>query len=231
MGPAGLISKHGIAPWSSAGREGERVTPLVLLALAATAADGWRLELRGGASHAFDAPLTVEQDGQPALTFGASWAARPFETPLYYAWRVALFRDGRAWAIGLVHHKRYLAERTAEVESFSISHGYNLLTLERGWPMRGLTLWVAAGVVVAHPESAVRGRTFEEEGGLFNAGYYVTGPSLGVGLERRWSLTRRLDLAVEGRFCVSWARVPVAGGEASAPDRSVHLLLAVAFRP
>jgi hypothetical protein len=203
---------------------------LLVLALLASPADGWRLELRGGGSHAFDAPLGVEQDGQPPLDLDASWDARPFETPLYYAWRVARFRRGAAWAVGLVHHKRYLAEPTAEVESFSVSHGYNLLTLERGWPLGGVTVWTAAGVVVAHPESTVRGRVFEEEGGVFG-GYYVTGPSLGLGAERRLPLTRRLELTLEGRFALSWADVPVAGGSASVPDRSLHLLVGVAFRP
>jgi len=203
---------------------------LLVVAVLSAPADGWRVELRGGGSHAFDAPLTVEQDAEPESSFDASWEARPFEPPLYYGWRVSRFRGGLAWALGLVHHKRYLAEATAEIESFSISHGYNLLTLERGWPLRRFTVWTAAGVVVAHPESTIRGRTFEESGGAFG-GYFVTGPTLGLGVERRFALSRRFDLAVEGRFAASWATVPVAGGEASAPDRSIHLLVSIAINP
>jgi hypothetical protein len=59
----------------------------------------------------------------------------------------------------------------------------------------------------------------------------VTGTTPGLGIERRFALSQRFDLAVVGRFAGSWATVPVAGGEASAPDRSLHLLVGIGIKP
>jgi hypothetical protein len=40
------------------------------------------------------------------------------------------------WAIEYLHHKLYLSNPPAEVQSFAISHGYNLFAVNRGFRLR-----------------------------------------------------------------------------------------------
>ncbi len=200
---------------------------LVMGAVSSTAGEpGWRVEGALGAAHSFSSTLTVEQDGYPYLELEANWEGRSFESPLYYALRVAREDPGGAWALRFVHLKVYLANPTPEVERFSVSHGYNLLTVERSFSVRGLDLWAGLGIVITHPESTIRGQTRPEaEGGPLGGGYYVTGPTAALALGRSLRLGGRFALVPEARFTLSRARVPIAGGEASVPNVSVHVLL------
>jgi hypothetical protein len=208
-----------------------RVLLAFLVALAApTAAAKWRVELFGGAATSFDSRLSLRQDGFAPIDIDARWAARSFESPIYYAWRVGRFGERGGWAVQLVHLKVYLENTTPEVSRFSVSHGYNLLTLERAWERGGFTLWAGAGVVIAHPESTVRGRTRSEgSGGPFGGGYFVTGPAFDVGVGRAVRFGRHWRVTAEGRFSLARARVPIAGGHASVPNRALHALVGVGF--
>lgn len=199
---------------------------LVLGAAAASAAEArWRLEAALGAAASLGSTLRVEQADAPPLELDARWDTRSLEGPLYYAVRLARADARGAWALRFVHHKAYLENPTAEIERFSVSHGYNLLTLERSFAAASVDLWVGAGLVVAHPESTVRGQTLEETGGLLGGGYYVTGPTAALAAGRRLRLGARFALVPEARFTLSRARVPVVGGEASAPNAAFHFLV------
>lgn len=207
------------------------VVALLAIAWAAPAdAAEWRAELFGGAAHSFESRLRVRQDGFAPIELDARWDGRSVEAPIYYAWRLSRFGDRAGWALQLVHLKAHLANPTPEVERFAVSHGYNLMTIERGWERGGFALWAGAGVVVAHPESTVRGRTRDEaRGGPFGGGYFVTGPALGLGMGRALRLGDHWRLALEGRVSVAWARVPIAGGRASVPNRALHALAGIGY--
>lgn len=212
-----------------------RPGPLVLaLGLAATAAAageaGWRAELALGGAHNFGSTLRLEQAGLPALALEAGWDARSLEPPLYYALRLAR-RDARgAWALRFIHHKLYLDGATPEVERFAVSHGYNLLTLERAVTLGGFELSAGAGLVIAHPESSVRGETRAERGGLLGGGYSLTGPTAALAAGRRLPLGRHVAVVPELRFTLSRARVPIAAGEASVPNTALHLIVGLEAR-
>jgi hypothetical protein len=198
-------------------------------AAAATAGEpGWRLEGALGAAHSLSSTLTVEQEGFPTLELDADWEGRSLESPLYYGLRVARGDAHGAWALRFVHLKVYLAHPTVEVERFSVSHGYNLLTLERSLPLGGFDLWAGLGIVIAHPESTIRGRTRpESEGGPLGGGYYITGPTASMALGRSVRVAGRFALVPEIRLSLSRGRVPIAGGEASVPNAALHALLGV----
>lgn len=204
---------------------------LALTAAPAAAEKGLRVELALGGAHSFGSTLRVEQPAFPDLATAASWATRSFEPPLYYAWRLARADARGTWALRFVHHKAHLENTTAEVERFSVSHGYNLLTLERAFAIGGFDLSAGAGLVIAHPESTVRGETRpENEGGPFGGGYFLTGPTAAVAAARRLPLGRHLAVVPELRFTLSRARVPIAGGEASVPNAAVHALVGLEVR-
>jgi hypothetical protein len=199
-----------------------RIWPLLALAAASptlAAEGGWRVEAALGGARSAASTLQVEQAGLAPLEIDAEWESRSFDSPLYYALRLAREDDRGAWALRFIHLKTYLSNPTPEVEQFSVSHGYNLLTLERSFLVRGFDLWAGFGIVIAHPESTVRGQTRKE------GGYALTGPTGAVAIDRRWRVGSRFALVPELRLTLSRARVPVAGGEASVPNAAVHALL------
>jgi hypothetical protein len=204
---------------------------LCLTAASAAGGERWRVEIGAGTAWSFGSNLTIEQAGHPEMKLSAEWATRAFDAPIYYAWRVASADAKGAWVLRCVHHKVYLENTTPEVGDFAVSHGYNLLTLERATRLSGFELSAGIGVVIAHPESTVRGRTLDaSSGGPLGGGYYVTGPTMALAASRPLPLGTRLALVPELRATLSRARVPVAGGEASVPNAALHVLVGLELR-
>jgi hypothetical protein len=199
---------------------------MLALAIAATPAGAALrpgLEAHLGTAWNTPAPLTVRQDGQPDLSFTARYETRAFEIPLYYVYRLLLLdAGGRGWSLDLVHHKLYLQDPPREIGEFAVSHGYNLLVLSRLRATRAWHWGAGAGAVITHPENTVRGRKLSENRGLFRDGYYVSGATLGVFAGRRLLLPGGLHVTGEARASLSWARVPIEGGNADVPNCALH---------
>lgn len=204
----------------------------VLSAGAARAESGWSVQVVVGAPLNLPVPLSIRQSGQADLRLTARYRTRPFEMPIYWGVEVAHRSGGTDWALGLLHQKLYLANPPPEVQDFSITHGYNLITLSRGWRM-GTGLWarLGAGTVLAHPESIVRGRKLAEDGGIFGSGYYLSGVTLAATLEQRIRIVDRLYLALDAAFTGSYGVVPVAGGSAQVPTASLHARAGLGYGP
>ena len=203
-----------------------RIAPALVLTLLAArpapAAPRWQIDARLGGAWNVPLPLVLRQEGSDELRPAARWRTNALEFPLYYSWRVTRWQGEAGWALDLTHHKLHLADPPPEIGRFAISHGYNLLTVQRlrqedGWHYGG-----ALGAVVAHPESEVRGLTLDEHGGLFGAGYYVSGPTAGALLGRSSHVTGRLQALGEVRLTLSYASVPIARGHARVPNLALH---------
>lgn len=190
----------------------------------------WRGEVLGGDFWAVPAPLRLRQQGQPEIRVShAQYAGRSFETPWYYAVRARLWRGDRAWEFEMIHAKLYLREPPQEVSSFSVSHGYNIFSLNRVQERGAWVVRWGGGVVVAHPESSVRGQSFDETGGWAGRGYFVAGPWGQASVQRRIALRRRLCLSAEVKATLSWARVPIAKGHAELWLPALHGLLGLTW--
>lgn len=85
-------------------------------------------------------------------------------------------------------------------------------------------------MVLAHPESVVRGRPLVEQAGVLRRGYYVTGPALQLAGIRDAGGRGRLRVRVEVKLTGAYARVPVAGGRAIAPNVALHGLVGIGYR-
>jgi hypothetical protein len=184
----------------------------------------------GGAAN-LDTTLKVEQEGYPNLDLTASYDTRPFDTPLYWAIRFGFNRRDRgAWELQLVHHKIYLSNPPEEIQNFEITHGFNVLTVNRSFENLPITLRVGVGLVLAHPDTIVRGQHRSEEGGLFDTGYHLTGPALLAGVGKDLRISSRFFVAIEAQLTASSAEVPIADGDAQAPNVALHGLLGVGYR-
>ena len=186
------------------------------------------VEFFGGASFSLPImPLTLKQDGYDDISFTAHYETKPFDKHPYYAYRLGRWVDGKAWEIELVHHKIHLTNNPAEVQHFEVSHGYNLLTVNRAWDTRHLIYRVGLGLVIAHPESTVRNKPFYEMDGGFkgDGNYYVAGPTAQFAVQKNLLIWKSLYLAGEAKLTASYATVPIAEGDAVAPNTALHLLL------
>jgi hypothetical protein len=128
-----------------------------------------------------------------------------------------------------IHQKLYLTNLPQEVAAFSVTHGFNLETICRGWELAGYIVRLGAGIVVAHPENTVRGRVLPESEGVFNSGYYIGGPTVGIGCARHVHLTEGLFVACEGSLHASYACVPVRDGNADVYNIALMFTLGVGY--
>ena len=172
--------------------------------------------------------LVIRQSGQPDIKLTACFDTRPFVEVPYYDVKVGTTRTPWAFELELVHHKLYLANRPSEVDTFEITHGYNPILLNAVREHWGVAFRAGAGILLAHPQSTVRGLRFPETGGIL--GWFVSGPAAQVGVSKSWEFGPHLLAGVEGKFVGAWARVPIVNGNADVPNLSLHGLVSAGWR-
>ncbi len=195
----------------------------ILFPVVVTAESWWSLEpLRTGSAKSFTTRLEVEQSSLPKLEFDAEYATRPWEDAPYYGWRISHQSEKRAWELEFLHHKIYLENNPPEINHFEVSHGYNMLFLNHAWVFGSTYVRAGAGAVISHTESEIRNQPFE-------SGYEVSGFAGQAAIEKRFYVSRRFFLTVEGKFTVSTASVSIAEGKARAPNVAIHGLAGFGF--
>lgn len=202
-----------------------------LLSASADAGERPSFELFLGAAANLKTKLTIEQCREKDIELTAEYETRPFDDPFYYMLRFNFAREGGGWELQFIHHKIYLTNTTDEVEHFEITHGYNMFTLNRSFPVPLVRLRVGGGIVVAHTESIVRGlRDQGDSGGILGTGYHLTGPAVLAGAGEALALSSRLFVTPEVQVSTAWAKVPVANGRAYAPNVALHGLVGIGYR-
>lgn len=199
--------------------------PLLLLLLGAgtptLAPAQVEIQLFTGSALSLPLPMTVSQDGYPDVRFTARWATRPSRPTWYYAWRVGVWKRDRGWRLDHTHHKIYLLNNPAEVDTFRITNGFNIVTVSRAFRHRNLTASIGAGPVVTYPISTVRGKKFDHDSGLH--GYHLSGGSLMLMATREFPLVEGLVLSLDARGSLSYVSVPIVDGHAHVPNAALHL--------
>ncbi|NNF07327.1 MAG: hypothetical protein HKN21_11250 [Candidatus Eisenbacteria bacterium] len=194
----------------------------------ATAGSRVQLELLGGAVQNAGTPLTLKERGQPDLEFTASFRSEPFVSPIYYAIRIGLADS--PWRLEFNHHKLFLEHPPEPIDFFSVTHGFNIVTLQYTKQVKMIDLRVGAGPVFGHPESTVRGRSYDQSRGILGTGYRVIGPALLLGAGTDFELSERFSLVGEGRSTVAPVHVPVNGGSARFTNVAFHFLFGLGVR-
>jgi hypothetical protein len=188
------------------------------------------LEVFFGTSYSLHTPLTIYQQGYPELSQTAHYETRPFIDTWYYSGRLAFWgKHDNAWVVDFTHQKIYLANPVPEIQDFKVTFGYNQLGFGRAWHRHGFNFSATGGVVIANPYSIIRGQELARGGGMFNTGYRFAGITAQGGLNKQFRLVERLFFSMDTRLSASWARVPVQGGHANAPNIAWHLHLGMGY--
>ena len=187
-------------------------------------------EFNLGGAYSFESQLDINVEGhEDILLHTASYENRPFEGAPYYGWRLGLWgEDGKAWELELIHHKLYLSNPPEGVESLEITHGYNLLTVNRAWPKDQFILRAGAGVVLAHPEVVAFGELLEEKH-FMGTEFIYAGPTIQLSAGQRFKLTRTMIANVEGKLTASYADIEMENANIVAPNFAAHLVFGVGF--
>ena len=188
----------------------------------------WEFEARLGGAWNAPLPIVFRQQGHDDVRVNARWRAEALKPPIYYACRLATWRGGGGWALDFTHDKLRLEDPPPEVRSFSISHGYNLVTVQRWGERGGWRYGAALGTVLAHPEGEIRGQRIEGAGGSFG-GYHLAGPTAGVLAGRSRFLRSRLYATGEAMLTLSFARLPIPGGTARIPNLAAHVTVGLGW--
>jgi hypothetical protein len=188
------------------------------------------IEILSGTAYNFQTPLVISQEGQPDIDLHARYDTKPLKMPFYYCIRAGLKWGSAPWEVQFIHHKLYLHNKPDYVQKFEITHGFNILTLNRVFETGVADLRIGAGLVAAHAESRVRNLSYSGEGGPFYTGYRVTGPAFISGVGKHIPLSSRFFISTEVQLTAAWARVPVAQGNAAAPNVALHGLVGTGYR-
>jgi hypothetical protein len=180
------------------------------------------LEILAGTALNIRTPLHIQQTGNPDIDTQAEYISKPFQLPPYYNIRYSQeLQEGRL-EFQFIHHKLYLNNPPAEVQSFEITHGFNIFTANRVLERKDWLWRAGLGFVLAHTESQIRNQVMPSGGGLLGSGYRIAGPVLISGVGRQLPISRRWFVNAELQAIASYVEVPIARGEASLTHYSIH---------
>jgi len=209
---------------------------LLISASLAHAKGALSFEVFAGEQFNIPTPLVIKQKGEETIRVSSAeyqsdawtWPDSP-----YYAWRIGSWKKDRAWELQLVHEKITLKNEPEEVQHFEISHGYNLITINRArkLPKHPDVIWrVGGGIVLTHPETIVRNRE-KGYGEGFPHGFYVSGPTAMIAIGKRFDMGRKFFFVAEAMLTASYAtHVPIADGHAEVPNMALHGLLGIGYQ-
>lgn len=191
----------------------------------ATAQSRLTFELFGGDVYNLPLPLIIRQQGYPSVHLTARYNTEAFTPPIYWDWRFCIWKKNKSWEFEAIHDKLYLQNTTPEVQKFNISHGFNMLFLNRGFDQKDFQYRVGVGLVLSHPESNIRGKEFGNSADDLDMGYYITGPILNLAIGKTYRLGNRFCLAAEARTTFAYSSVPLELGHTDIYNLAFHLVL------
>ena len=188
----------------------------------------WVFHLGTGSAYNFTTPLEIRQDGEEDINVSARYDTKAFSTAAwYYDMRIAKWKNNHAWEFETHHQKLHLDNRPAEVQSFVISHGYNLNTVNSAWLINNFIYRLGLGIVITHPETIVRNKEYDDKGGV--NGFHLSGVTAQAAMEKRFSVTEKIFIYLEAKMTASYATIPVEDGDASVPNAAIHGLFGTGY--
>jgi hypothetical protein len=143
--------------------------------------------------------------------------------------RLGRWKNNKSWEFEVIHHKLYLENTTPEVQKFNISHGFNMLMVNRGFDQKNFRYRAGAGIVLTHPESKIRDKEFGNTTDDWDMGYYISGPVVNLSISKPIRLSDRLFVNAEAKTTFAYGSVQVAEGHADVFNLAFHLLLGIGY--
>ena len=190
----------------------------------------WTFELSSGIPLNIPFPLSIYQDNEATIKINsAKFYSEPFVLPPYWDWRFSRTGSKNFWELEAIHHKLYLDTRHPDIQRFSISHGFNIFTVNYGWLIKKFRVKIGAGTVFSHPETEIRNKKFEDSGNFLNTVYHISGPIVNMGINRRWYMLKRWFCNVEIKNTFAYTAIPVAEGHANFFTSTFHFTAGLGY--
>ena len=154
------------------------ITVFLLFGLVSFSQNVWYVNFTPGVSVTPPVPLSVRQENMERINIWAKYRTDPLRLPIYYSYRLGFMKQGKGWELEMNHLKLILKNNPNEIQNFSISHGYNMLFVNRVFTGKMFSSKVGLGLAITHPENTVRYKELDEKQGIMNWGYYISGPSV-----------------------------------------------------
>jgi len=99
--------------------------------------------------------------------------------------------------------------------------------VNRGFDKKIFRYRIGAGIVLAHPESNIRGKEFGDSDDDWNMGYYLSGPILNFAVSKPIRLGGRFYLNAEAKTTFAYSHIKIAEGHANVYNLAFHLILGI----
>ena len=198
---------------------------LIICFLSTLAQSSWTIELHGGQVYNVPMSLSISQQNYPVLSLKARYHTEPFTLPVYWDLRLSRWQKNKSWELELIHHKLYLNNTTPEITKFNISHGFNMLMINRGFEQASFRYHAGIGLVLSHPESLIRGIEFGDTTDDWDLGYFVSGPVVNLALAKPIRLSGRFFLNTEAKTTFAYSTIQVGQGHANVNNLAFHHIL------
>lgn len=195
------------------------------VSLSGQAQSKYSIEIQTGPVANVPLPLVIRQTARPDYSFIARYRTEPFDVPYYYEGRISRWHGNTSWELEFMHHKIYLDNPNADVPAFAISHGFNMLMLNRGIDLNGNIFRAGIGLVITHPEFTIRGVEFDQTRGWFGEGYMPSGLAINMGYSRHLEITDRFFVNVEAKTTFGYARLNQGNLSVDTYNWAFHLIL------
>jgi len=101
--------------------------------------------------------------------------------------------------------------------------------VNRGFDTKTFRYRAGAGIVLAHPESDIRGKEFGDTGNDWDLGYYLSGPVLNVAISKPIRLSGRFYINAEAKTTLAYSHIKIAEGDADVYNLAFHLILGLGY--
>lgn len=205
------------------------MAPLMLAAPSAQASEYVAFEVFSGVVYNFPTPLTITEEGERDISLTAQYETESFQEAPYYGLRLGLWDGKKGWEIEMIHHKIKLTNGPEEVDHFEVSHGYNLLTINRAWEHEMGFLHLGAGFMFSHPELTLRGKEREHDEAGIISDRNISGPTIQISAGRRYRFSEKIYGILEGKFTATYANIAYEDGNMFAPNVAIHIIFGIGF--
>lgn len=174
-------------------------------------------------------PLVIKQQNYPDIKLTARYHTEVFTLPVYWDMRLSRWQNKKSWEFELIHHKLYVNNTTLEVQKFNISHGFNMLFLNCGFGKKKFHYRFGAGIILAHPESKIRGKEFGDADNDFDMGYFLAGPIINLAIGKHFRMNNHFFINAEAKTTLAYSKIRIADGQANVYNVALHLILGVGY--